>query len=69
VIADPREVVFAVGVLRARGLSEQYSQVIAERVLVPGADLGVGDTAYLEIIRTSQRALTSTFDPRWASAN
>lgn len=67
-IADPREVVFAVGVLRAHGLSAEYSRVIAERVLVPGAGLGVADTAYLEIERKSQRLFSGEFDVRWSRA-
>lgn len=59
-IADPREVLFATGVIRAHGLSVEYSRVIAERVLVPGADLGVADSAYLEIVRRSQRLFSGT---------
>lgn len=62
-IADPREVLFATGVLRAHGLSPDYSRVIAERVLVPGADLGVADSVWLEIVRKSQRLFATGSRP------
>jgi hypothetical protein len=51
--ANRRHVLFAVGALRAHGLSTEYAQSVAERVLEPDAILSDSDQEYLRIIRDS----------------
>lgn len=44
-------ILFAVGVFRAHGLSEAYAQIVAARVLEPGAVLSASDAAWLAKFR------------------
>jgi len=43
-----KEILFAVGFLRAAGYSSEYAQIVAERILTPGAELSAGDAELLE---------------------
>lgn len=43
-----KEILFAVGFLKALGYSEEYAKIVAERILTPGAELNAGDAELLE---------------------
>lgn len=65
-----KELLFAIGALRAHGCSKEYAEIIAERVLsTPEPGLTAGDLEWLRHIRAAMRLFVSAASPRWTNAN
>lgn len=64
-----KEILFAIGFLRGAGLSREYAEILAERILEPGAQLTEPDAALLKLLRRGQAQIRDAVTPGWRATN